>query len=281
MHMKISKNNNHILFLAGPICLLILVSVLVLVMTAPRLCQAQAADIAKRAEQHVEKAIQIQKTTHKNQVKWEQEKSDLVHEYENLVQQKQALENENQTLAAQQRSQEILNQTLIHQKNESIRIANELIPFLNDLYSRLDTFVKNDSPFLKKERTHRLATLSRVMKDPEVTVSEKYRKVMEALFIEAEYGTTIEVYQDKILMASARGEQTLGNIFRLGRVSLFFLSLDQAVCGVYSPDRAEWQILPDAMLPSIRSAVEIGSKRRPVELLSLPIGRLAAQGGDQ
>jgi hypothetical protein len=119
------------------------------------------------------------------------------------------------------------------------------------------------------------------MKDPQVTIAEKYRKVMEALFIEAEYGSTIEVYQDKIQLQGTAQEGTLGNIFRLGRVSLFFLSLDQTACGIFNPGENKWQPLSDTHLPAIRSAVEMGSKRKPAELLPLPIGRLAAQGGER
>ena len=127
----------------------------------------------------------------------------------------------------------------------------------------------------------RLVRLDKVLKDPGISFSEKYRKVMEALFIEAEYGSTIEVYQDKIVLNEGSGDGVLGNIFRLGRVSLFFLSLDNTVCGVFNPGKSQWEALPEDMLPAIRSAVEIGSKRRPVELLPLPIGRLALEGGAQ
>ena len=233
-------------------------------------------DVARDAEQQVDTSIRIRQETQKDLTKWEAEKSALVLEYEALLAQKQALETEHRALAARRSSQEAVTNSLIAQKKESIRVANELAPFLNTVHERLKSLVAADTPFLKKERAGRLAKLDKIMKDPEVTVAEKYRKVMETLFIEAEYGATIEVYQDKILMASIGGEATLGNIFRLGRVSLFFLSLDQTVCGVFDPGSGKWQALPESMLPPIRSAVEIGGKRRPVELLSLPIGRLAA-----
>ena len=43
---------------------------------------------------------------------------------------------------------------------------------------------------------------------------------METLFIYAEYENTIEAYQDKVTLNE---EPVIGNIFRLGRASLFFL----------------------------------------------------------
>lgn len=236
-------------------------------------------DVGRQSEKNVEKAIQIQQKTQEDRTKWEQKKSALAVQYEALLLEKQMLEKENGVLAARQQQQVSLNRILDLQKKESIRVANELMPFLDTVYERIQTLVANDPPFLKEEREQRLVTLSGVMKDPEVTISEKYRKVMEALFIEAEYGATIEVYQDKIQLDSTEGAETLANIFRLGRVCLFFLSLDQNTCGVFNPGEKVWQVLPETLLPSIRSAVEIGSKRRPVELLTLPIGRLVKQEG--
>jgi uncharacterized protein DUF3450 len=236
--------------------------------------------VSKQAVQYVENAIQIQQKTQKDRTQWEQEKAELVLQFEQLIQQKKILKNEKKSFLVLQTNQEMLNQTLEQQKKESIRIQKELVPFLNVTYSRLETLVDNDPPFLKKERNNRLTTLLKILDDPEITIAEKYRKVFEAVFIEAEYGTTIEVYQDKIKLES-NAEETLGNIFRLGRVSLFFLSLDQSVCGVYDPGQNTWQILPEHLLPSIRSAADIANKRKPVELLPLPIGRLASGGNNQ
>ncbi len=227
----------------------------------------------------METAIRIQQKSQEERTRWEQEKTRLVNEYEMLLQQKQFLEKENKTLAAQQDNQKVLIQNLRQQKEESIRIQEELSPFLTGIYTQFEALVANDPPFLKEERNMRLVNLSKVMKDPEITIAEKFRKIMEALFIEAEYGSTIEVYQDTIQLESTGQDETLCNIFRLGRVSLFFLSLDQAICGVFNPGENKWQSLPDKHLPAIRSAFEIGSKRKPVELLPLPLGRLVTQGG--
>lgn len=238
-------------------------------------------NISIKAQQHIENAIQMDQQSQAKRTQWEEEKIRLVSEYEQLLQQKQFLENENRDLTEQQQQLKTLNQTMNSQIEESIRVQKELAPFLTHMHEQLETFVANDTAFLKEERATRLATLDKIIKDPEVTIAEKYRKIMEALFIEAEYGSTIEVYQDKIQLGNAGQEETLGNIFRLGRVSLFFLSLDQTVCGVFNPGENKWQRLSDKHLPAIRSAVEIGGKRKPAELLPLPIGRLAAQGGDQ
>lgn len=244
-------------------------------------CMSFAEDAATKARKDVEKAIQIQQKSQADRTAWEQERVKLVQRYEQLTTEKELLETRNQALHQEENRLKQINRDLTRQITASNRIRQELMPFLQTVVQRLELLVMNDAPFLSQERTRRLAALSGIMKDPQVTIAEKYRKVMEALFVEAEYGSTIEVYQDNIMLSDKAAEPTLGNIFRLGRLALFFLSLDQTVCAVFHPGDNLWQPLPESMLPPLRSAVEIGNKRRPAELLSLPVGRLADQGGAQ
>jgi hypothetical protein len=235
-------------------------------------------DNKKDIQKPVEASIKIRQKSQQKNDQWEQEKSNLILLYEQLKQDHEFLVLENKNLAAKKISQQTLNQTLLKQKQESIRIQKELSPFLTGVYARLETLVSSDSPFLTKERNTRLSNLKNILQDPEITIAEKYRKVMEAVFVEAEYGSSIEVYQDKVFIGK---EEVLGNIFRLGRVCLFFLSLDQKEIAYYNVSQKSWQPLSNDYLPAIRSAVEIGSKRRGVELLSLPLGRITAQGDNQ
>ncbi len=234
--------------------------------------------ITAKVSQSVEHSVTIRQESQEQRDKWEAERLDLVLLYEQLEQAHGILVLENRELTAAEQGQKAKNLALIQQKQASLRIQKELLPFVQTVYARLSSLVAADTPFLKQERTLRMISLEKVIKDSGVSVAEKYRRVMEALFVEAEYGTTIEVYQEKVMMGA---KATTGNIFRLGRVSLFFLSLDQQSCARFNVVQSAWQPLSDAYLPAVRSAVEIGTKRKPVELLSLPIGGLALQGDDQ
>jgi hypothetical protein len=234
-------------------------------------------NIAAKLTQPVEHSVTIRQESQEQRDQWEQERSDLVHLYEQLEQAHGTLVLENRELTAAKQGQKAQNLALIQQKQASLRIQKELLPFVQAVYARLSSLVAA-APFLKQERTLRMTSLEKVIKDPGVSVAEKYRRVMEALFVEAEYGATIDVYQEKVMMGD---KATTGNIFRLGRVSLFFLSLDQQSCARFNVAQSAWQPISDTYLPAVRSAVEIGTKRKPVELLSLPIGHLALQGEDQ
>ena len=229
-------------------------------------------DTVKDIKQPVAQSIQRLQKSQKERDQWEQEKTQLLGIYEQLQQKNEMLLSDNKDLTSKKLSLQALALNLSKQKRESARLQKELFPFLQDLYARLDRLIANDPPFLKKERMIRLNTLEKTLHDPNIDIAEKYRTVMEAVFIEAEYGATIEVYQDKITIGT---QVVLGNIFRLGRVSLFFLSLDKKAAAYFNMSQKLWQPLPEDNLLAIRSAVEIGRKHRSVELLSLPLGRLS------
>jgi len=251
------------------------VAVLCLVLPVSGLCRTDTAD---RARKNVENSIEIRKKTQEKKDCWEREKAQLGALYDQLTQEYEMLVSENNDLKEKLALNIKTNSELLKQKQAAIKIRTDLLPFLNTVYDRLNYLVRHDTPFLEKERFMRMDSLKEILDDSGVSIAEKYRKVMEALFIEAEYGTTIEVYQDRIKIA---GRKVLGNIFRLGRVSLFFLSLDSRLPGFFNVAENDWQVLDKSYLPAIQAAVEIAQRRRPSRLLCLPLGRLVKKAGEQ
>ena len=81
-------------------------------------------------------------------------------------------------------------------------------------------------------------------------------------------------YHDTI---SLGGETILADIFRLGRVSLFCITPDGNLTGFYDRAKESWQPLPVSYNSEIAKAVEMGTKRRAMDFLTLPLGRMVAQ----
>ena len=244
-------------------------AVLVLSMTIPGY-----ADTARILEKSVKQSIDTRQEAQKQQEAWEARKLELTARYDLLLSENEALTHTLNQLSKEKLKHQNLNQSLVQEKLESIRIQEEMLPFLTAVQARLELLVKKDASFLKKERTIRLANLAHVMDDNEVSIGEKFRNLMEALFIEAEYGNTIEVYQDKIQIGA---NEVQGNIFRLGRISNFFLSLDNNFAAVFNVRQDQWEMLDDEYIPGLAQGVEMAAKRRPVELIDLPLGSLAKQ----
>ena len=230
-----------------------------------------AENFPEKMTQTIGETIGIRQEMQKSEDQWAKEREKLSAQYDALIRKK-----ENQRAIKERLKKEIVFyenriESLEKQISDVSQISEGIKPFLEEVYERLTYRVEDGLPFLIQERTHRLNRLRGILDDPEVTVSEKFRKLMEAVQIEAEYGGTIEVYPQEI---SLNGKDIQANIFRLGRLSLFCQSLDQKTCGVYDAGKGEWVILPRKFNREIHTAIEIGSKRRPVEMVNLPVGRI-------
>jgi len=66
----------------------------------------------------------------------------------------------------------------------------------------------------------------------------------------------------------------LADIFRLGRISMFALTLDNRKSAFYDVAKRKWSALDDNYLDTIKDAVEMANKQRTVEILSMPLGKI-------
>ncbi|MFH0783021.1 MAG: DUF3450 domain-containing protein [Pseudomonadota bacterium] len=240
------------------------------------LCWAVSASLCLGVEtdqikKPVTESIRIRQDTQEHEQKWRDDREKLLNRLDSLDEAKKRLTL--QRAALDEKVDGLKSRIAAKEKQlaDIEAIQQEITPMIAALIDELEAFVTTDLPFLGTERGNRLKRLVELRDDPEVSVSEKFRKVLEAMLVEAEYGNTIEVYQETI----AKGDNDmLVDIFRLGRVGLFYQSLDHKSSGFYNVAAKSWQPLPGEYNRSIATALEIGAKRRPAELLTLPLGRI-------
>jgi hypothetical protein len=230
-----------------------------------------AEQVTEKIKKPVEDSIAIRQKTQNDIEKWSEKKSMLEAEYDMLVENNKMLAMERDLLTQELESMQKRIEDLEIQIKAMEKISENLKPFLYGVYEKLLEAVDERLPFLKIERSERLANLKKILDDPQIVLGEKFRKVMEALFIETEYGNTVEVYQEKISLAE---EDVLVNVLRMGRISLFFETLDQTTTGYFDLEDNQWKMLPQSANRDIRIAMEIGSKRRPADVVTLPLGRI-------
>ncbi len=262
--------------LTGAVQPIIVLRILVLLLVCLTGQVSAQTSVARDIEIPVQEAIDTRQTSQAAQEKWDEEKTRLVALYDRLKAENEQLTAGRAKLAASVARQEAANRTLEAEKAEAARIESQMLPHLSSVLERMKALVDGDAPFLTCERTTRIQKLSVILEDSEITVAEKFRKTMEALFIEAEYGNTVEVYQEKISLDSS---EVLGNIFRLGRVSLFFLSLDRETAAVFDVASGQWAALGHESIRAIADVTAMAAKHRPMEVISLPVGRLAPVTG--
>ncbi|WP_020587238.1 DUF3450 domain-containing protein [Desulfobacter curvatus] len=245
-----------------------------LILTMSWSYDALAGDVKKKIEAPVHEAVGIERRTQVQEVQWRTEREKKALEFEALEKELAMVKQERNTETARRTA---LISNISQQTKQLADIADieaQMSPFLCELLDKIKKLNAQDLPFLQAEREKRIQALEELNADPQVPVSEKFRKLMEALLVETEYGTTIEVYQQTIPLS---GEETLANIFRLGRLRLFYQTLDKQQCGFFNPAQKVWQPLENIYLKAIQAAIDMGSKRKPVEILTLPLGRIVVQ----
>lgn len=173
-------------------------------------------------------------------------------------------ENMRELLESQRLEREALNAEL--EEVEVVRQA--IVPLMVEMVDVLERFIALDQPMLTAERTARIEQLQSIVTRSDVDIAEKYRRIIEAYLIEAEYGQSIEAYEGTVVVDS--GEITV-EFLRLGRVALFYMTLDRQQAAIWDPRSRAWVRLPDSSLESLDHALRVARDQAPPDLLVLPL----------
>ena len=147
-----------------------------------------------------------------------------------------------------------------------------ILPLMQKMLEGLQQFVTLDVPFLAKERQTRVAKLNAMMTRADVTISEKYRRLLEAYQIEVEYGRTLEAYREP------NHEQVTHDYLRMGRTALYKVSLDLQQAWLWQQSIKDWKAVDSSHLPGLKKALDVARQTVAPELLTLPMPTLAEAG---
>lgn len=220
----------------------------------------------------VNDAVDTAKQTQASLDGWSQERKDLERRYRaaqaNVAYLNELLAREDEKARALDGSVAELQRRL----TESTRMQAVIQDTLNAVLGRLETTVAADLPFLAAEREARITNLRKAMAQPDQTPAEKLRFLLEAMLVEAQYGETVEVEAQTI---AVDGRETHADILRIGRLAMFWRSPDGKRVGTWDPVTRTWIDLPGKHNRVIARAMEMASHVRPIELVSLPLGRIS------
>ena len=158
--------------------------------------------------------------------------------------------------------------TITEQLENFVIVEQGIVPLMLAMIDVLDQFVSLDLPFQLQERTTRVRRLSTNMNAADISVSEKYRLIMEAFLIEVDFGRTIEAYVDTLEIA---GVDTQVDVLRIGRILLAYQTPDRAQIGFFNPQIRVWEPLPDEYGAAIDEGLRIAKRQAVSNLLRLPI----------
>jgi hypothetical protein len=128
--------------------------------------------------------------------------------------------------------------------------------------------VQLDVPFLPDERRQRVQGLRELMSRSDVTLSEKYRRLMEAYQVENEYGRTIEAYRGTL---DSGGEKRTVDFLRVGRVALLYQTLDSNETGFWNTADKGWAPLPGEYRSPVKQGLQIARKQVAPDLVRIPV----------
>lgn len=246
---------------------LVVVAIAAFAAAAPAAGQSSGTDV-KRA---VDSTIAVERATQEMKERWASERNERIARYktakasvEFLAARKASVE---ERLAAVEKAIADFDRSLA----ESKRLERNLQDTLNALHGRLERVVRLDLPFLPAERETRLASLKTDINRPAVSGGEKLRRLLEALQIETAYGNAVDVAQERIAVGA---DSLFVDVLRIGRVSLFWRTTDGKRIGEYDRATERWIELPRRHSRDIGLAMDMALRTRPVEIVTLPIGRI-------
>jgi hypothetical protein len=222
-------------------------------------------------------SIQIQKNTQSIAIqsqkridKLSTENTTLLTEYRLTLQKTEATKTYNaqikKLLKAQQQELLSLNQQLTNID----QTERDILPLMLRMLDTLEKFIQLGAPFSLTERRLRVSNLHNLMNRADVTIAEKYRRLLEAFLIEMQYANTIEAYEAP-LPNSTQQPPPIVNFLRIGRLMLYYQTLDSSQIAYWDQLTNKWHSLPDKHQAAIKRGFRVARKQTAPEFLRLPL----------
>ena len=193
---------------------------------------------------------------------------DMLHQYRTTLRKTDSLVIYNHQLEKLTAKQLETADSLSAQINSIAETRQNIVPLLLRMIEVLEEFISLDAPFLQEERLVRIDLIKSMMDRPDVSLPDKYRRIMEAYQIEMEYGRSIDTMTETITINNT---SSTVEILRIGRLSIFYQTLDGKESGYWDKHEKQWSPLSGDYNRSIAQGILIAKKQAPPDLIKLPI----------
>ncbi len=175
----------------------------------------------------------------------------------------------NRLMAAQVQGQEATLEDIKISMDQVDVINRQIFPLMERMIDGLEQSVSLDIPFLLEERINRIDVLKETLSRSDVSVAEKFRKVMEAYQIELDYGSSAEFYKQSLNLGEDYGVRDY-NMLRIGRIGLYFQSDNSDITGMWDVNVGDW-IIDDDHRNEIRKGLRMARQLIAPELMLIPL----------
>lgn len=218
----------------------------------------ERVDVQQEAEQSQQQVDQLANET-----------ADMEQEYRDVLRRIKNTRAYNEQLQKQVNEQNERLASFEQQLNDVEETQRNIVPLMSRMVEVLEEVIQVDAPFLPREREARLTALQNMMYRPDVTLPDKFRRIMEAYQIEMDYGRNIEAYEGELM----RGEDNKLTVefLRVGRLGLYYQTLDGQETGYWESQSSDWKVLPENYNPAISKGLSIARKEAPPDFFKLPV----------
>jgi chromosome segregation ATPase len=246
-----------------------ILATLVVGFAAPSVAQGLDRAIAT-GEQATRRAEQVQQQI--NQL--DDERADMVGEFRTLLQRKTAAElyARQQEAAVESQQREIA--SLTDQLSRVDEITSQTVPMLETLIDDLDAFIDADLPFRLEDRKARIERLRGYLSDPAISVTERYRQIMDAYTAEMEVGRKTDTWKETITVDD---KEVTVDMVLFGRVAMVYMDPTGRYAKRYDRETQSWVDLESKYKAEIEKAIRIIQGKRTQDVMYVPATKLAVQ----
>lgn len=157
----------------------------------------------------------------------------------------------------------------LNQQLEAVQETRQgLVPLMLQMQADLEQLVQDDIPLRREDRLARVAALKATLARADVSEAEKFRQLLQAYQIEAEYGSRLDHYSAELVLDGAPRRV---DVLALGRVSLLAMTADRSQAWRWSAEHKQWQALDGQWLSPIAEALEMAADKKVPQLLNVPL----------
>ncbi len=148
-------------------------------------------------------------------------------------------------------------------------IERQIQPLILRMLDGLEQFVELDIPLYREERMERVADLRNNQDRADISVAEKFRQVLEAYNIEAEYARKLHTYVDTL---DVGGQERQVNILGVGKVALMYQTTDTEFSGAWDQSQRAWvELDPGQYRASILKGIRIAKQQASTDIMQVPV----------
>lgn len=192
----------------------------------------------------------------------------LLEEYQDLQQGAQYQAAYSRELEQLAQAQEAKIASLNQQIAQARVTRQRILPLMRTMAEALEQFVILDLPFHHQERIASVLALRQRLDDPTLSAAVRFRLLLEAFQVEQDYGGTLEAWQAPL---SLGGQQVSVEYLRLGRVALYYQTLDRQRSAIWDAASGTWVTLDARHNRSLAQAMRVARNQAVPQLLALPV----------